>query len=144
MRQVLCLFRFFSNEGKYSKKAFVRIFSEIFRAHLVQHGFEHEDLPFKTLHTQWHWMRKVSHVIWSHVHMDTEFRLDADWRTTIRQIKSAADRLGISLIQKDVDTVNTALFKPVDLDSRRACEYLESVLTSVSNPTDLFWLEVIS
>lgn len=76
--------------------------------------------------------------------MDTEFRLDGDWRTVIRQVKSAADRLGISLIQKDVDTVNTALFKAVDLDRSRACEYLESVLNSVSTPTDLFWLDVIS
>ncbi|KAJ5748603.1 uncharacterized protein N7511_010299 [Penicillium nucicola] len=102
MRQVLCcLYRFFCCD----KKQVMEIFSFMFRGHLQERGIR-GFVPYATLHTQWSWMRNSGDVIWYHVHIDTEFNTDGDWREVIQRIKDAAEVLQLRLQERkeDIDT----------------------------------------
>ena len=132
MRQVLCcLYRFFVLH----REAYERIFSDLFREHLAQHGFQGR-IPYRSLHAQWAWMRRTESAacaIWFHVHKNTEFRTDADWQTKVGEIKAAADRLGLRLIEKERDDIDTSNADDSFDVSEHPDEYLESLLLSVRN-----------
>ncbi|KAJ5944648.1 hypothetical protein N7516_004816 [Penicillium verrucosum] len=104
MRQALCcLYRFF----RCNKKQKEEIFFAMFRENLRKHGI-HQFVPGKTLHTQWNWMRNTGDLIWSHVHRNTEFNMDGEWRDVIQRIKSTALTLRLPLIEKTEDDIDTA------------------------------------
>ncbi|KUM57596.1 hypothetical protein ACN42_g9591 [Penicillium freii] len=104
MRQALCcLYRFF----RCSKKQKEEIFFSMFRDNLRKRGI-HRFVPGKTLHAQWNWMRNTGDLIWSHVHRNTEFNMDGEWRDIIQRIKSTALTLHLPLIEKTEDDIDTA------------------------------------
>lgn len=127
-RQVLCcLYRFFSWE----KQVLCRVFSEIFREHLLELGIK-TDLSYPLLHTQWSGMRLESNPVWFHVHVDTEFRNDAEWKTRISEIKATASRLGVLLQEKAWDNIDKSKSQEFDCENDKSLKaYFESILLSV-------------
>lgn len=127
-RQVLCcLYRFFSWE----KQTLCRVFSEIFRQHLLELGIK-TDLSYPLLHTQWSTMRQELNPVWFHVHIDTDFRSDAEWRTRITEIKATASQLGVSLQEKAWDNIDKLTPKDFDYENdKKLNAYFESILLSV-------------
>ncbi|KAJ5574383.1 uncharacterized protein N7459_008810 [Penicillium hispanicum] len=125
-RQVLCcLYRFFvCDEG-----AFEQIFCEMFRDDLVKCGFGLDNPSYRVLHAQWTWLKRSGSPVWIHVHRETEFRPDADWSSIINSIEAMAWQLGISLVSKDKDDIDTSDLNNVNIDERFE-EFLESVLIS--------------
>ncbi|KAJ5879300.1 hypothetical protein N7455_002765 [Penicillium solitum] len=104
MRQALCcLYRFF----RCNKKQKEEIFFSMFRDNLRKRGI-HRFVPGKTLHAQWNWMRNTGDLIWSHVHRNTEFNMDGEWRDVIQRIKSTALTLHLPLIEKPEDDIDTS------------------------------------
>ncbi|KAJ5536263.1 hypothetical protein N7513_009449 [Penicillium frequentans] len=132
-RQVLCcLYRFFSWE----KQVLCRVFSEIFREHLLELGIN-TDLSYPLLHTQWSGMRLESNPVWFHVHVDTEFRNDAEWKTRISEIKATASRLGVYLQEKAWDNIDKSKSQNFDCENDKSLRaYFESILLSDQNPTN--------
>jgi hypothetical protein len=88
----------------------MEIFSYMFRSHLKERGIT-GFVPFATLHTQWSWMRNSGDVVWYHVHMDTEFRTDAEWSDIVEKIRVAADILRFCLHEKTQDNIDTSLWR---------------------------------
>lgn len=126
-RQVLCcLYRFFSRD----EDDFKRVFSEIFREHLVECGFEDGTIPYRVLYTQWMWMRRVEHPIWCQVHLESAFKSDGKCEDTIQVIKSTANWLGISLVERDHDPVDMSQHNSL-ISDKKAIQILESVLIKV-------------
>lgn len=122
-RQVLCcLFRFFVRNNKQIEQ----IFSHIFRAHLRGRGIR-DFVPFRTLNTQWVWMRNTGSLDWSHVHIETAFETDGNWREILTTIKSAAHTLKLRLREKTVDNIDTSRWKSRDIFKNR--EQIPSVLS---------------
>ncbi|KAJ5615665.1 hypothetical protein N7537_000779 [Penicillium hordei] len=104
MRQALCcLYRFF----RCNKKQKEEIFFSMFRDNLRKRGI-HRFVPGKTLHAQWNWMRNTGDLIWSHVHRNTDFNMDGEWRNVIQRIKSTALTMHLPLIEKTEDDIDTA------------------------------------
>lgn len=79
----------------------------MFRDNLRKRGI-HRFVPGKTLHAQWNWMRNTGDLIWSHVHRNTEFNMDGEWKDVIQRIKSTASTLHLPLIEKPEDDIDTA------------------------------------
>lgn len=127
MRQTLCcLYRFYSCKPQ----ELVSIFSAIFKRHLLECGLPRGIASYPTLNAQWYQMRRDCHNVWYHVHVDSEFRRDGEWKTRISLIESTAMRLRISLRRQLSDNIDTSNFKPKKLD----IDYLQTVLTAVSLP----------
>lgn len=97
-----CLCRFFIC----NKKETEEIFSYMFRSHLNERGIQ-GFVPFATLNTQWFWMKKKRDPVWSHVHINTVFEADDEWKEIITKIKSAAKTLRFELREKMGDDTNT-------------------------------------
>ncbi|KAJ5294372.1 hypothetical protein N7508_009193 [Penicillium antarcticum] len=99
MRQVLCcLYRFFVCD----KKQVMEIFSYLFRGHLQERGIR-GFVPYATLHTQWSWMQNSGDPVWYHVHIATEFKMNAEWSGIIHEIKAAAEILRLRLQERTQD-----------------------------------------
>ncbi|KAJ5212333.1 uncharacterized protein N7498_003979 [Penicillium cinerascens] len=102
-RQVLCcLYRFYNCEHDDLQK----IFSDIFKNHLLERGFPSGQIPYRALNAQWSWMRRSDNPAWLFVHKETVFRKDREWKDIIQQINHAANKLQILLIEKEFDTEN--------------------------------------
>ncbi|KAJ5649471.1 uncharacterized protein N7484_003194 [Penicillium longicatenatum] len=98
------------------------------------------DLSYPLLHTQWSGMRTEINPVWFHVHVNTGFRNDAEWKTRIREIKETANRLGVSLLEKTQDTIDKSSLRGFDYeDDKKLKGYFESELLSgrnlISDPT---------
>jgi hypothetical protein len=103
MRQALCcIYRFF----RCDKKAKEEIFFFMFRDKLRNRGIT-RFVPDSTLHTQWIWMRNTGDFVWAHVHRDTEFNMDGQWKNIIQRIKSTAVTLRLPLPEKKEDDIDT-------------------------------------
>lgn len=74
-----------------------KVMSEIFHDRLSQ------DIPKSTINTQLHWMRRQVHGVWWHVFCEDEFNTNGPWIHHIQAISSAAQRLGITLVEKQHD-----------------------------------------
>ena len=128
-RQVLCcLYRFF----ECSNDQLSALFSTIFRSHLRQYGYGDSDVPYRTLVSQWYWLRRQNRPVWHHVHVATAFRTDGEWKDIIHRIRMTAFELGILLNEKRFDTIAVPDDK-FDVN-KDPCEFLTSVLLS-SSPT---------
>ncbi|CAI7587190.1 unnamed protein product [Penicillium glandicola] len=103
MRQALCcLYRFFRCDKKQKEE----IFFSMFRDGLRKRGIT-RFVPGKTLHAQWNWMRNTGDLVWCHVHRDTEFNMDGEWKNITQQIKSTALTLRLPLCEKTEDDIDT-------------------------------------
>ncbi|KAJ5184857.1 hypothetical protein N7491_007274 [Penicillium cf. griseofulvum] len=103
MRQALCcIYRFF----RCDKKAKEEIFFFMFQDKLKNRGIS-RFVPDSTLHTQWIWMRYTGDLVWAHVHRDTEFNMDGQWKDIIQRIKSTAVTLRLPLPEKIEDDIDT-------------------------------------
>ncbi|KAJ5834524.1 hypothetical protein N7447_000550 [Penicillium robsamsonii] len=103
MRQALCcIYRFF----RCDKKAKEEIFFSMFRDNLRKRGIN-QVVPDTTLHAQWSWMRNTGGFVWSHVHRDTEFNMDGEWKTIIQKIQFTAVTLRLPLLEKTEDDIDT-------------------------------------
>lgn len=103
MRQALCcLYRFFRCDNKQKEE----IFFSMFREYLRKRGI-HRFVPGRTLHAQWNWMRNTGDLVWAHVHRDTEFNMDGEWRNVIQRIKATAVTLHLPLLEKEEDDIDT-------------------------------------
>ncbi|KAJ5172004.1 hypothetical protein N7492_004597 [Penicillium capsulatum] len=126
MRHVLCcLFRFFKWDTRADKNAFEMVFGHLFGSHLMK-CCNQSSLRFKTIHTQWAWMRLNKHTVWCQVHLDSSFRVDAQWQSVIQRIESAATYLSLTLVPKAHDTT----YENSSSNELSATEYLESVQLS--------------
>lgn len=134
MRHTLCcLFRFFKCKTPSDKEGFEKTFSQIFSTHIMKCRRQ-DTLPFNTIYTQWAWMRRQRSAVWKHVHIDTDFSHDGDWKIVLEEIKSTASQLNVMLIERTSDTTfDASLFDGVDL-SDNLSEYIESVLWLVRSP----------
>ncbi|KAJ6110621.1 hypothetical protein N7486_002856 [Penicillium sp. IBT 16267x] len=110
----------------------------MFREHLLELGIE-TDLSYPLLHTQWSGMRLELHPVWFHVHIDTEFRDDAEWKTRISEIKATASQLGVSLQEKAWDNIDKSKVQSFDFENDKNLKgYFESILLSDQNQTNTF------
>lgn len=104
-RTVLCcMFRFFQKD----KEAFRRVFESLFPADLK--SFDHE-LPYGTLNTQWCDLRRHGDPVWHRVHICIAFPASGPWPSVISCIKERASSLGFSLVEKQVDDIDTSTFR---------------------------------
>ncbi|CAG7978312.1 unnamed protein product [Penicillium nalgiovense] len=104
MRQALCcLYRFFRCDRKQTEE----IFFSMFRDYLRKRGI-HRFVPGRTLDAQWNWMRGTGDLVWSHVHRDTEFNMDGEWKSIIQRIKATAVTLRLPLDEKREDDIDTS------------------------------------
>ncbi|KAJ5289805.1 hydrolase [Penicillium atrosanguineum] len=102
-REVLCcLCRFF----ELARHDFQRIFSDIFRDHLLERGFPGNQMPYTRLYAQWTWMKRIDHPLWLFVHKETNFIENQEWKDILRQIRDSARRLRISLTEKENDATD--------------------------------------
>lgn len=122
-RQVLCcLYRFFECTNDQVSV----LFSTIFRNHLMHCGFGNKDVPYATLNAQWSWLKCQKRPVWHHVHIDTEFRTDREWKSVVNKIRITAFDLGLRVQEKLFDTI---CIPNDDFDmSNNVDEYLASVL----------------
>lgn len=122
-RQVLCcLYRFF----ECSHDQLSVVFSTIFRNDLRHCGFGDQNASYARLHAQWDWLKRQKRPVWHHVHIDTEFRTDREWRDIIHRIRLTAFELGLLLQEKLFDTIH---IPNDDFDvNDHTDEYLGSVL----------------
>lgn len=101
---VCCLFRFFHRDGN----AFRKIFTSIFK-----HDLNHfdGDVPFATLSTQWHHLKRFGDPIWHEVNIEVPFPPpEGPWLALIVQIKEKAAAMGVPLVEKEEDDVDTTNF----------------------------------
>ncbi|CAG8898141.1 unnamed protein product [Penicillium egyptiacum] len=104
MRQALCcLYRFFRCDRKQKEE----IFFSMFRDYLRRRGI-HRFVPGRTLDAQWNWMRSTGDLVWSHVHRDTQFNMDGEWKGVIQRIKATAVTLRLPLLEKRADDIDTS------------------------------------
>ena len=102
-RQVLCcLYRFYNCEHGDLQK----IFSDIFKNHLLERGFPKGQISYRVLNAQWSWMKRNDNPAWMYVHKETAFRKDREWKDAIQQINHSAGKLQILLVEKEYDTEN--------------------------------------
>jgi hypothetical protein len=107
MRQALCcLYRFFRCDRKQKEE----IFFSMFRDHLRKRGI-HRFVPGTTLDAQWDWMRSTGDLVWSHVHRDTEFNMDGEWKSIIQRIKATAVTLRLPLHEKREDDIDMSQWR---------------------------------
>ena len=78
----------------------------MFRDYLRRRGI-YRFVPGRTLDAQWNWMRRTGDLVWSHVHRDTEFSMDGEWKSTIQRIKATAVILRLCLHEKREDDIDT-------------------------------------
>ncbi|KAJ5824460.1 hypothetical protein N7447_006800 [Penicillium robsamsonii] len=115
-RQVLCcLYRFFMCDKKETEE----IFSYMFRGHLNERGIR-GFVPFATLNTQWVWMKNKRDPVWSHVHLNTAFETDGEWKGVVTKIKSAAKTLRFQLREKTEDDTNISPRSSLGSDGDRS------------------------
>lgn len=119
-----CLYRFFVC----NKKETEEIFSYIFRGHLNERGIQ-GFIPFATLNTQWVWMKKKRDPVWSHVHMNTAFEADDEWKEIFTQIKSAAKTLRFEPRERMEDDTNASCQSPLGSDDERNITSVSSART---------------
>ncbi|CAI7576596.1 unnamed protein product [Penicillium glandicola] len=136
-RQALCcLYRFFVC----GKKEIEEIFSYMFRGHLNERGIR-GFVPFATLNTQWVWMKNKQDPIWTHVHINTAFETDGEWKEIITKIKCAARTLRFELREKTEDDIDISCWKDLGSDGERSIvsnEAAAPMLThSLSTPKSL-------
>lgn len=104
-RTVLCcMFRFFRKD----KDAFRRIFESLFADDL--RNFDH-GLPYSTLNTQWAHLQRYGDPVWHRVHVCIAFPASGPWLSVLSSIKDRAFSLGLSLVEKQVDNIDTSTFR---------------------------------
>ncbi|OQE42105.1 hypothetical protein PENCOP_c004G04707 [Penicillium coprophilum] len=89
------------------KKETEEIFSYMFRGHLNERGIQ-GFVPFATLNAQWVWMKNKQDPVWSHVHVNTAFETNGEWKEIITKIESVAKTLRFQLREKTEDDTNTS------------------------------------
>lgn len=89
----------------------------MFRSHLNERGIQ-GFVPFATLNTQWVWMKKKRDPVWSHVHINTVFEADGEWKEIITKIRSAVKTLRFELREK-MDDTNTSCQSSLGSDDER-------------------------
>lgn len=98
-----CLFRYFHRDNETFRKVFVSTYADNLKY------FEHE-LPFTTLSTQWHALKRHGNPVWSEVHIESPFPAQGPLLELASQIKEKADAIGVLLVEKEVDDIDTSKF----------------------------------
>ena len=100
--------RFFHKENE----AFSKIFSSSFAAELRQSGYT-TGIAWTVLNSQWDTMRRSGDYLWGAVHL-APFIKDGNgtWYPIIRKITHIAQHLGIDLVEKDEDDIDTSEYIP--------------------------------
>ena len=102
---VCCLFCFFLCDSN----AFQKNFTSIFKHDLNQFN---GDVLFTVLSTQWHPLKWFDGPIWHEINIGVPFPpSEGPWLDIIWQIKEKAKAIGVSLIKKEEDDVNTSNFR---------------------------------
>lgn len=129
LRQLLCcMARFFVLQPL----DFESIFSEIYRNQIIpselvgQVAVTYLDVTYELLRSEWLSMRRNDSAVWHHVHTQTSFRRDGEWKRMIHIIQSTADKLQIHIVQRDSEPIEPCYGRRLD------GEYLESILIAVS------------
>lgn len=101
---VCCLFRFFyRDEG-----AFRKVFTSIFQNELSHFN---GDVPFNRLWSQWGDLKRKGDPIWHEIIIETPFPPEGPWLTVVARIKEQAKAIGVSLVEKDEDDIDTTGFR---------------------------------
>ncbi|KGO64980.1 hypothetical protein PITC_041990 [Penicillium italicum] len=82
-------------------------------------------VPFATLNTQWVWMKNRRDPVWSHVHLNTAFETDGEWKVVITKIKSTAETLRFEICERMEDDSNTSHSSPSVSDDERGTTFNE-------------------
>lgn len=98
-----CLFHYFNRDNDAFRKVFISTYGESLK------NFDHE-LPFTTLSTQWHDLRRHGDPVWSEVHIESPFPAQGPLLEVVCQIKETANAIGVSLVEKEVDDIDTSKF----------------------------------
>ncbi|KAF7594779.1 hypothetical protein BBP40_008282 [Aspergillus hancockii] len=107
-----CLFKFFQRD----MKGFKEIFNHVFRSELNQCGLT-DGITTSTLNTQWVDMGRRGDLIWGDVHLSS-FDDRGPWLSVLARIRESAKALGIDLLEKEADDINTSNFqfrRPADV-----------------------------
>ena len=111
----------------FSPHDFETVFSEIYQLELMpsEPGAQ-VVVSFGTLHSEWQSMKRNHSAVWHHVHTQTSFRRDGEWKGIIDAIQYVADMLGIPIIHRQSDPIEQSYGLRFD------GEYIESILRLVS------------
>ena len=89
--------------------SFQKNFTSIFKHDLNQFN---GDVLFTVLSTQWHLLKWFDGPIWHEINIGVPFPpSEGPWLDIIWQIKEKAKAIGVSLIKKEEDDVNTSNFR---------------------------------
>ena len=100
-----CLYKFFEKDSS----AFEEIFSAKYKRDLENSGFTDGRTSHRTLHTQWWDMKRHGDPIWGKVHRSPLNQ--GDWLPIKEMIIDVAQFLGISLVEKDKDDIDTSKYR---------------------------------
>ncbi|RHZ71376.1 hypothetical protein CDV55_104936 [Aspergillus turcosus] len=101
-----CLYKFFEKDSS----AFEEIFSAKYKRDLENSGFTDGRTSNRTLHTQWWDMKRHGDPIWGKVHKSP--LNSGDWLPIKEMIIDVAQYLGISLVERDKDDIDTSKYRP--------------------------------
>lgn len=131
-----CMFRFFHKD----KEVFSRVFESLFSGDLQ--AFDHE-LPYGTLNTQWCDLRRHGDPVWQRVHICIAFPASGPWLQLLSSIKERAISLGFSLVEKQIDDIDTSIFRlnPARRRNRRdlPSDTYDSTPASTQSSSSLSW-----
>lgn len=99
-----CLYRFFHRDND----AFKKVFTSIFKNDLSHFN---EDVPFSRLSTQWADLKRKGDPIWYEVIIETPFPPEGPWLAVVARIKGQAEAIGVSLVEKDEEDIDTTGFR---------------------------------
>lgn len=101
---VCCLYRFFHRDND----AFKKVFTSIFKNDLSHFN---GDVPFNRLSSQWADLRRKGDPIWYEVIIETPFPPEGPWLAVVARTKEQATAIGVSLVEKDEDDIDTTGFR---------------------------------
>ncbi|KAF7159374.1 hypothetical protein CNMCM5623_004688 [Aspergillus felis] len=119
-----CLYKFFKKNGT----AFEEIFNAKYKRDLENSGFTDGRTSSATLRAQWKDMKRLGDPIWGRVHKPPN---EGDWLPIKDKILDIAQSLGVSLIEKEIDDIDTSGYRARTARSLRT-SVPDSALTSAS------------
>ena len=100
---VCCLYRFFHRDHD----AFRKVFTSIFQNELTHFD---GDVPFNRLSSQWGDLKRKGDPIWHKVVIEAPFPPEGPWLAVVARIKDQARAIGVSLVEKEEDDIDTTDF----------------------------------
>jgi hypothetical protein len=106
MRRVLCcLMKYYVRD----RNAFLNIFYSLFQQELIESGFKDgKVVGWSRLESQWVDMKKHGNHIWGDVHCSGFDR--ESWLPVLDKIEGTADALGLTMAEKEHDTIDSSRF----------------------------------